>query len=264
MLNSDDELVSISPFIAISIILTAYNEEEALPKLVNEIKEQMWEWPRLELIIVNDGSVDHTKNVMEELAQLSFEPDPSSLQQDSLKTSGMSWTLKLIHLENNQGMGAALQAGYRVASHPWVTFLPADGQIAPNMIGKLCKLVEPKTQLVTSRYTNREYTFYRKLLSKGLRLISYLILWVNITSEGNYLIKRTYLQQMELISDSFMLNLEIPIRIAYQGVHIPVANIEVRERQGGQSHATQFQKIIHTLKDLILLRYYLIKEKWSN
>ena len=55
--------VKISACHYLSLIITAYNEEEALPKLINEIIEDMQEWTYLELIIVNDGSLDQTQNV---------------------------------------------------------------------------------------------------------------------------------------------------------------------------------------------------------
>ena len=41
-----------------------------------------------------------------------------------------------------------------------------------------------------------------------------------------YLIRKSCLNRLPLISDSFMLNLEIPIRIAQQGKYIPIAEIE--------------------------------------
>ena len=87
-----------------------------------------------------------------------------------------------------------------------------------------------------------------------------MILWTHITSEGMYLIQRDSLQKLNLISDSFMLNLEIPIRIAHSRSKIKVADIQVRERQGGVSQATNWQRILNTFKDLIYLRLQIMLE----
>ena len=237
-----------SPSHHLSLIITAYNEEEALPKLVAEIIRDMAEWEQLEIIIVDDGSTDQTSAIMKELSQ----------------TQHQKIVIKLVYLTYNQGMGAALKAGFKEATMPWVTFLPGDGQIEPQMIAKLCDLADPNTTLITSRYSNREYTPYRWLLSKGLRVFTFLIIWMHVTSEGMYLIRRDFLQALKPISDSFMLNLEIPIRVIQAHKQVKVAEIEVRDRQGGISRATQAHRIMNTFKDIICLRWRMLIESWRS
>ena len=120
----------VAPHVRLSVVISAYNEEEALPLLFSELLEELRGWTSLEVIIVNDGSLDQTAEVMERLkgsAELAARPEVR---------------LVLCSLDSNQGMGAALQAGYRLASEPWVTFLPGDGQIAPAMIPPLCDAVK--------------------------------------------------------------------------------------------------------------------------
>ena len=240
-----------SPDRQLSLVIAAYNEEEALPKLIDEIIQDLRTWEKLELIIVDDGSTDQTASVMQTIAK---QHTTSDLTDNYL-------SIHLLSLPYNQGMGAALKAGFYMATLPWVTFLPGDGQIEPKMIHKLCDLVDPQTVLVTSQYANREYSFYRHLLSKGLRLITYMIVWVNITSEGMYLIRRDVLQNLSLVSDSFMLNLEIPIRVATAKHKVMIAEIDVRDRLGGVSHATQWKRILSTFKDLVYLRWCILRER---
>lgn len=239
----------------LSLVITAYNEEEALPKLFVELMSTLGNFIRLELIIVNDGSTDRTSEVIEELVEL--------FSQENRE----GWSMKVITFEENRGMGAALKAGYQVSSEPWVTFLPGDGQIEPRMIERLFERLDQQSavgvDLVTTRYTNREYSLFRKILSHGLRWMTFAIIWTNITSEGMYLIRRDLLSSMPLISDSFMINLEIPIRASERQVTIEIAEIEVRERQGGVSHATQWRRILNTFKDLIILKRRLLRERRS-
>ena len=242
----------VSPFHSLSLVIAAFNEEEALPKLFDEVMIQLSSWPTIELIIVDDGSTDDTALVIDEIS-VEFE-----------KEAPKTWSLQVISFRENRGMGAALKAGYHAASEKWVTFLPGDGQIEPKMISRLCELVSEGTCLVTTRYTNREYSFLRKCLSRGLRFISYAITWVDITSEGMYLVERKTLASMPLVSDSFMLNLEIPIRAAERRLKVHIAEIEVRPRQGGVSHATQWGRIMSTLIDLIVLKLQLLRERWCS
>lgn len=235
-----------SPRQRLSIVISAYNEEEALPKLIEEIRASLVGWERLEVIMVNDGSQDRTRDVIDQLTA----QQPS---RDSLQLIGL-------HLPDNQGMGAALKRGYQLATEPWVTFLPGDGQISPEMILPLCEAADRGAQAITTYYTNREYSLYRAILSQGLRFLNALIVGVRVTSEGHYLIQRALLQAMPLASDSFMLNLEIPIRAARAQVPMECVGVEVRERQGGRSSATQWKRIFNTFWDLFGLRWRLIKE----
>ena len=244
-----------SPRQRLSLIISAYNEEEALPQLFAEIRRELVGWEVLEVIIVNDGSTDRTAEVMSELE--------ADLEAERTEESDPSVKLILYSLDHNSGMGAALKAGYHLASEPWVTFLPGDGQIVPAMIYPICDAAERGARVVTTRYTNRQYSLYRKILSHGLRVLNRLIVGVDVTSEGMYLIERDLLQAMPLASDSFMLNLEIPIRAARHKLPMEVVGIEVRERQGGQSSATRWGRIVSTLIDLIALRWRMMNERSS-
>lgn len=238
-----------TPSSHLSVVISAYNEEESLPILFDEVLDELRGWTSLELIIVNDGSTDRTEEVMHELKLALVERERPEV------------SLVLCSLAENQGMGAALKTGYRTASQPWVSFLPGDGQIAPSMLLLLCEAAQRGARVVTTRYTNRDYTPYRKVLSRGLRLLSRVIIGVKITSEGMYLIERDTLLAMPMTSDSFMLNLEIPIRAARAQLPMAVVGIEVRPRQGGVSSATQLSRIFGTLSDLVALRWRMLRER---
>ena len=79
-----------------------------------------------------------------------------------------------------------------------------------------------------------------------------------------YLMRTADVQALPLLSDSFMLNLEIPIRIARQGRQVRDVWIDVRSRQGGVSSATQWGRIWQTFRDLCRLRWTLEKERWIS
>lgn len=233
------------PLDSLTVVVVAYQEEEALGPLIAELFDALSAVETLEVIIVNDGSSDRTAEVMEALRF----------------PEGRAGRLTLVNLPNNQGMGAALKEGYRRANEEWVTFLPGDGQLAPASLIKLFEVAAQGASLVTTRYTNREYTPLRWALSKGLRVLSALIVGTRVYSEGMYLIRRALLQRLPLRSDSFMLNLELPIRAARMGEALGLAWIEVRPRQGGVSSAARFGRVASTLRDLISLRIRLEQER---
>ena len=75
------------------IVLPAYNEAAALPSLLKDIEQNCAPIPH-QIVIVNDGSVDHTLDIVEKY----------------------SLTHKNVHKvnhEENQGLGAALNSGFQ-------------------------------------------------------------------------------------------------------------------------------------------------------
>ena len=78
---------------SISVIVPVYNEEKTFLKILekyNPLKKKI----NIELIIVNDGSNDNTKNLIE---------------------NNSSMFDKVIHLNKNQGKGTAVREGLKIA-----------------------------------------------------------------------------------------------------------------------------------------------------
>lgn len=93
------------------IVIPAYNEEEALPRTVENLQRLP---DGFEILIVNDGSKDRTKDVANALVHTSRLP------------------LRVAHLPINCGIGVAVQTGYRFATadggYRYVIQFDADGQ----------------------------------------------------------------------------------------------------------------------------------------
>lgn len=99
----------------VSIIVPVYNCAGYLGKCAQSVLEQ--KGCTLELILVNDGSVDNTAAVCDEIAQ-----------KDHRVT--------VIH-QKNQGVSAARNAGLAVAGGDWITFVDADDYLLPGALEAL-------------------------------------------------------------------------------------------------------------------------------
>lgn len=93
--------------IALSIIIPAYNEAERLSETLPQIIAWADAQPNLEVIVVNDGSVDSTESVVKEAAR-------------------QHPYIQLINLPQNSGKGAAVQAGMLAARGRRRLFCDAD------------------------------------------------------------------------------------------------------------------------------------------
>lgn len=99
-----------SPYI--SIIVPAYNAEKSLKKSIESIVEQ--EYKSYEIIIVNDGSKDGTKEVCQELVDLYP-------------------TIRIIDSEN-KGVSSARNLGLEAANGDWIGFLDSDDCMLPRSL----------------------------------------------------------------------------------------------------------------------------------
>ena len=169
------------------------------------------------MIFVDDGSTDGTADA----AARALDAFPHTLLQ---------------HPEN-RGIGAALKTAVGAARGRWVTFLPADGQIAPDAIATLRAAASGRAdvQVVFSVYDDRDDGWDRTLLSWGVRTLIRLVHGVRIASDGPYLFRRALFDPDQLKPDTFFLNFELPIRAASAGLVTETVTIACRPRRAGRS-----------------------------
>lgn len=94
----------------ISVIIPAYNSERYLGRCLDSLIGQTYR--NLEIIVVNDGSMDATPQIAEKYAQ-------------------RDCRIKVIHQEN-QGLVAARKAGLTIASGEYVSAVDSDDWVAAN------------------------------------------------------------------------------------------------------------------------------------
>jgi dolichol-phosphate mannosyltransferase len=226
----------------LSVIMFAFDEEANIAPVLLELRRWLEANERsAEIVFVDDGSSDHTST------------------EAAKALSGT--THQLLRHETNRGIGAALKTGVRAAKGAWVTFLPADGQIAPDVIGTLrTAAAEERTEVVFSVYDHRDDGLHRKVLSAGVRALIFLVHGVRLRSDGPYLFRRSLFDPDRLVPDTFFLNFEFPIRMLALGVPAAVVTIECRPRRSGHSKSTGLKRIYGVAQDLLELRVRRVKE----
>ncbi len=114
----------------VTIVMPAFNAATTLPAAVASVLAQkLTDW---ELIIVNDGSNDHTRDLLDELT------DPR---------------IHVIH-QSNAGVSAARNSALDLAQGEFVTFLDADDELPPDSLE--CRLrylqCHPEVNIVDGDY----------------------------------------------------------------------------------------------------------------
>ena len=143
----------------ISVIIPLYNEEESLPELYAWIERVMKENNfSYEVIFVNDGSTDHSWNVIEKLKQ-------------------RSENVKGIKFRRNYGKSPALFCGFERAQGNVVITMDADLQDSPNEIPELYRMITEDGYDLVSGYKQKRYdplskTIPTKLFNATARKVS--------------------------------------------------------------------------------------------
>ncbi len=118
----------------ISVIVPLYNEEESLPELFAWIKRVMEaNHFSYEVIFVNDGSTDHSWQVIEHLAEEAEQ-------------------VKGIKFRRNYGKSPALYCGFKEAQGDVVITMDADLQDSPDEIPELYRMITQEGYDLVSGY----------------------------------------------------------------------------------------------------------------
>ena len=134
----------------ISVVIPLYNEEESLPELFAWIQRVMTQNDfSYEVIFVNDGSTDHSWQVIEELAA----------QND---------TVKGIKFRRNHGKSPALFCGFKKAQGEVVITMDADLQDSPDEIPELYRMITEDGYDLVSGYKKKRYDPLSKTLPTKL------------------------------------------------------------------------------------------------
>ncbi|PYS70686.1 MAG: glycosyltransferase family 2 protein, partial [Acidobacteria bacterium] len=130
----------------ISVFFPAFNDENIIGLMVKEASDLL---PTLsdtyEVIVINDGSMDSTGNVVAEIARVAPH-------------------VRLISHHLNQGYGAALRSGFRHATNDLVFYTDGDGQYDVRELSSLLPLMTADCDVVNGYKVKREDPVHRVIL----------------------------------------------------------------------------------------------------
>jgi len=191
------------PFL--SIVIPVFNEREWVEELVRRVQEEEF---RMELILIDDGSTDGTRDILPRIQQA----------YDNVRV--------LMH-ERNQGKGAALRTGFDAAQGDIIVIQDADLEYDPRDYGKLLEpIIDGRADVVYgSRFLggpHRVLNFHHYIANQGLTFLSNALTNLNLTDmETCYKIfRREVLDGMRLTSDRFGFEPEFTARVAQRGLKV--------------------------------------------
>lgn len=222
---------------SLSVVIMAYNEVESLPEQVRATVRWLGRvCPEGgQVVVVDDGSTDGTGDLADRLAA---------------EHPGVT----VVHHPQNLGMGRAIWSGYEAARGEWVTQLPGDGQVPPEALeGLLARRGEG--DLVLSVYRDRGDGLLRRLVTLGFQATAWALLGDRCRFTGTMLFRRRLLEGVTPRSESFLVNVELPLRWMRRGVRPVVVTLDPpRPRAHGRSKVLSTRRVHRVVREMLALR----------
>jgi glycosyltransferase involved in cell wall biosynthesis len=124
------DLVAVTSPLSVSAFFPCYNDGGTIGRVVLLANKTLEVVDDYEIIVVDDGSTDHSLSVLEELVRSSSVP------------------LRLVRHPQNRGYGGALRTGFAEATKDWVFYTDGDAQYDVAELGKLLPLVNDGVDVV--------------------------------------------------------------------------------------------------------------------
>lgn len=215
-----------------SIIIPIYNEEQSVKQTVAGLVIFLnAKYPKndYEIILINDGSTDKTKEILTELRMEN---------------------IQLINHPYNKGYGAALKSGARYAKYDWLIFFDADGQHKPEYITDLLDSADKHDMIVGARQGYQGPT----LRQPGKKILTWIAGYlvdfkIPDLNSGLRLVKKEYFHKFEhLYPQNFSLSTTITLAFLKSGLNVKYIPITINKRRG-----KSYLKISDGFKTIVLI-----------
>lgn len=225
---------------SISFFCPAYFDEKNLPilipKVVKILKKNTSDF---DILIIEDGSPDKTKNVADKLA-LKHKP-----------------FIKVIHHKENLGYGAALRKGFNTAKkHDYTFYTDGDNQYDVNEIEKMLPFLKDYDAVIGFR-TKRALTFSRQLQTFFFNWLVRLLFATNIKDINcsMKMVRRRALNSIVLHSSSSFIDAELLIKLRDKGYKIKEVPVGHFPRKFGKASGGSKSVILRTIEEMARFFY---------
>ena len=230
---------------SLSIFFPAYNDAATIPSMVISAFLTVQKITNdFEIIVVNDGSKDHTAELLNELQRLYPQ-------------------VRVITHPQNRGYGAALRTGFSSASKEWVFYTDGDAQYDPREMVKLVEALESNIDVVNGYKIERSDPLHRIIIGRLYHHIVRMIFGFRLRDvDCDYrLMRRSIFDKVQLTSTSGTICLEMVKKMQdfrYRFSEVPVHHYH---RAHGKSQFFNFPRLFRTGIQLMSLWWILVVKK---
>jgi glycosyltransferase involved in cell wall biosynthesis len=227
---------------SISVFFPAYNDAGTIASMVvladRTLRKLTDEY---EMIVVNDGSGDHTAQVLSELE--SVYPK-----------------LRVIHHPVNRGYGSALRTGFASASKELIFYTDGDAQYDVRELERLMPLLTGDVEVVNGYKISRSDPLHRIIIGDIYRWMVKLAFGIKIRDvDCDFrLVRRASYNRVRLSSTSGTICIEMIKSFQDAGLRFAEAPVNHYHRAYGKSQFFNFRRLLKTFRDLSALWWQLV------
>jgi glycosyltransferase involved in cell wall biosynthesis len=237
--------VTAPPKPSLSIFFPAYNDAGTIASLV--LMAHMTArtlTDDYEVIVVNDGSPDHTGELLDEMARR-FE-----------------W-LRVVHHPKNRGYGGALRTGFASATKELIFYTDGDAQYDPRELVRLYEAFSDQIDFVNGYKIGRSDPLHRIVIGRVYHHFVKLCFGLELRDvDCDFrLMRRSVFEKVRLERDSGVICVELMKKVQDHGYRIAEVPVHHFHRTYGKSQFFNFGRVFRTLVDLINLWRELVVRK---
>ncbi|UZP65855.1 glycosyltransferase family 2 protein [Desulfovibrio mangrovi] len=224
----------------LTVIVPAYNEEnglkESIPSLISGV-------PGAEVIVVNDGSTDQTKDVIKEFPNVQY-----------------------VQHSFNQGQGASLRTGMMLASREWVAWFDADNEHRVEDLQQIYELAQSQNLVAvigqrstpSASITRALGKWVIRLIGKSLKIKA----GTDLNCGLRIFRKKVITNYLQLIPNRFSSSLVTTLIILERGFPMKFHPVKTNARVGNSTVRLKdgFEAILQLIRSVLLfapMRFFL-------
>ncbi len=229
----------------LSVFFPAYNDAGTIPSMV--LTAQMAAralTDDYEIIVVNDGSQDHTADVLAELEQ-------------------QMPRLRVIHHPQNRGYGAALRTGFASAAKEWIFYTDGDAQYNPLELPTLVDALREGVDVANGYKISRNDPLIRIILGNIYNITVKILFGLRLRDvDCDYrLMRRAVFDNITLESNTGSICVEMIKKIQDAGYTFAEVPVSHYHRQYGHSQFFNWRRLLRTARHLLALWWKLVVKK---
>ncbi|HKZ23002.1 MAG TPA: glycosyltransferase family 2 protein [Thermoplasmata archaeon] len=223
--------------VGLSVVFPAYNDAGTIASMVVAARVAA---RRLaddyEIVVVNDGSADHTAEVLSELESVFPE-------------------LRVVHHAKNRGYGGALRSGFQTATKELIFYTDGDAQYDPREMESLFAVWGEGSDFVNGVKMGRSDPFHRAIIGRIYHWFVRMAFGLDLKDvDCDFrLFRRAIFDRVELTKDSGVICVELMKKVQDHGFRIQQVPVHHYHRVYGRSQFFNFPRVARTLLDLARL-----------
>ncbi len=226
----------------LSIFFPAYNDSGTIASLVIAARATAQKLTSdFEVIVVNDGSADHTAEIADELARTYPE-------------------VRVIHHPKNRGYGGALRSGFSGATKEFIFYTDGDAQYDPSELELLWPKMVGGVDVVNGYKISRSDPMHRIIIGRVYHHTVKMLFGLKVRDvDCDFrLLRRSVFDRIALEHNSGVICLELMKKLTDAGCVIAEVPVHHYHRAFGKSQFFNFPRLWHTALDVLKLWYKLV------